>query len=332
MERHRISGESFSRGARGLSVHLLPRSGFALALLANLIWGTSFLASKVTLTVWGPFTASALRFAVAIVGMLLVLPALGLPIQIPHSRRVWLKVVLVGLTGFGLLYPLQLAGMTWIPSSLSASIMLTSPLFVLVFASGLFGEPLPANKSIAIALGIVGGTILVSPGNIATTIWSVSTLPNLIKGFLLTLAASLSLAASVIVTRSVSKEFDSRSLTFWSMCVGEAMLLPMALLEKHHPPQVGASMFAAVMALIFLALVCSVLAFLIWNQALVVASPQEIASTMHIKTPVAVLVGILFAGEPPTLAIITGTAMISFAVWLSQWKPAPRVKTAEART
>ena len=64
-----------------IKIHLLPKSGFALAVLANLIWGTSFLTSKYTLNVWGPFTASALRFAIALAGMLLILPALGLSID-----------------------------------------------------------------------------------------------------------------------------------------------------------------------------------------------------------------------------------------------------------
>ncbi len=321
MERQYSNKGSFFQAAHGMRVYLFPRSGFALALLANVIWGTSFLASKVTLSVWGPFTASALRFAVAIVGMILVLPVLRLPIQFPRTRTAWWRVFLIGLSGFGLLYPLQLGGMTWIPSSLSASIMLTSPLFVLVFATGFLGEQLPPTKLVAIGLGIVGGIILVSPGNVTTAMWSVSTLPNLLKGFLLTIGASLSLAVSVVVTRSASKDLDSRSLTFWSMCVGEAMLLPLALLEKHRSPVGAASMSAAVIALIFLAIFCSVFAFLIWNRALAITTPQEIASTMHIKTPVAVLLGIALAGEPLTVAIVFGTAMISFAVWLSQWKP-----------
>jgi hypothetical protein len=148
MEGRSFQGAGFARGASRIRVYLLPRSGFALALLANLIWGTSFLASKVTLLVWGPFTASALRFAAAIAGMLLVLPALGLPIQVPRSRGAWWRVLLVGVSGFGLLYPLQLAGLNAIPSSLSAAIMLTSPLFVLMFTAGFFTRDAFSAKAV----------------------------------------------------------------------------------------------------------------------------------------------------------------------------------------
>jgi drug/metabolite transporter (DMT)-like permease len=104
-----------SSNSQKREIRFMPRSPFALALMANVIWGTSFLASKYTLKVWGPFTASALRFALALVGMLLLLPAMGFPIQIPRTKKAWTQIFWVGLTGFGVLYPLQLAGLMAIP-------------------------------------------------------------------------------------------------------------------------------------------------------------------------------------------------------------------------
>ena len=315
-----VDTTSTSGPVRAIKIHLLPKSGFALAVLANLIWGTSFLTSKYTLKVWGPFTASALRFAIALAGMLLILPALGLSIELPRSRKVWARVFLVGLSGFGILYPLQLAGLAWIPSSLSAAIMLTSPLFVLLLAAGFQGEMLSPQKLIAIGLGMFGGVMLVSPGNFQADTWTIGAIGHLIKGSLLTLGASASLAVSVIATRSASKELDSRSLTFWSMCVGEALLIPFALFESKPAVTTGSFGYAFI-ALLFLALFCSVFAFLIWNRAISLTSPQNLASTMHIKTPVAVFLGTIIVGEPVTFSIVSGILLISFAVWLSQWKP-----------
>ena len=299
--------------------HLLPRSPFALALIANIIWGTSFLASKYTLKVWGPFTASALRFAVALVGMLLILPGMGFPIQIPKSKRAWTQIFWVGLTGFGVLFPMQLAGLMWIPSSLSASIMLTSPLFVLLLSTGFLQEALSLKKIIAIFIGIIGGVILMNPANLPESTWSVDAIPHLIKGIGLSLGASLSLAISVLVTRKASREIDSTSLTFWSMAVGVIFLLPCTLSEgpKTYSPL---ELSHATIALLFLALFCSVFAFLLWNRAIKMTVPQNIASTMHIKTPVAVVLGAVVANETLSTPVIAGTLFISLAVWLSQYQ------------
>lgn len=65
------------------SVFLRP--GFMLAMLANIIWGSSFLASKYTLQAWGPFTASSLRFGIATIVLYAALCILGRKIQTPRS-------------------------------------------------------------------------------------------------------------------------------------------------------------------------------------------------------------------------------------------------------
>lgn len=319
---------SASNSSRAFTIHLLPRSGFALAVLANIIWGTTFLTSKYTLTVWGPFTASALRFAVALVAMICLLPAAGLNIQIPKSKRTWLRVFLVGLTGFGLLYPLQLQGLKWIPSSLSASIMLSSPLFVLFLAAGFFGEVLSTTKLVAITLGIFGGIILISPSGGQSAIWSTHAIPQLIKGSFCTVLASLSLAGSVLATRSLSKDLDSRSTTFWSMLVGELILIPFAIFEK-QPVHNSNEHLLAYAAILYLSLICSVFAFLIWNRAISLSSPQNLASTMHIKTPVAVILGVIIANEPLTFSVGFGALLISLAVWISSINP-KRLHTSQS--
>jgi drug/metabolite transporter (DMT)-like permease len=311
-----------SSNSQKREIRFMPRSPFALALMANVIWGTSFLASKYTLKVWGPFTASALRFALALVGMLLLLPAMGFPIQIPRTKKAWTQIFWVGLTGFGVLYPLQLAGLMAIPSSLSAAIMLSSPLFVVLLSAGFLQEVLSTQKLIAIAIGIIGGIILVNPANLPGNTWIVGSIPLVIKGVFFTLAASLSLAVSVLATRSASKHMDSTSVTFWSMGVGVILLLPFTLLEQPRA-HTAEQMTSATLALVFLAVVCSVIAFLMWNRAIKMTNPQNIASTMHFKTPVAVVLGVVVANESITSAVIIGTVLISAAVWLSQYKRKP---------
>ena len=94
---------------------------------------------------------------------------------------------------------------------------------------------------------------------------------------------------------------------------------PFTLIE-HPRTYTHEDMIHALLALTFLALFCSVFAFLMWNRAIKMTNPQNIASTMHIKTPVAVVLGSLVASEALSLPIIWGTVFISFAVWLSQYK------------
>jgi drug/metabolite transporter (DMT)-like permease len=286
---------------------------FVLALVANLLWGTSFLASKNTLHAWGPFTASALRFALALVFLLIALPFFRFRIRLLNSKREFAGISLIALSGFGLLYPLQLTGLKFISSGLSAAIMLTSPIFVVVFGRLFLSEPISQRKMIALFLGITGGCILL----FGTSTLGAMASPNIIYGSLLTLGASASLAASVAITRKVALKLDAANITFWSMLGGLLMLIPFAIHESDGNLLLAADP-SALISLLYLALVCSAACFLMWNAALAIASAKDIASTMHVKTPAAVALGIVIAGEQWTSQLLAGCLIVAFGVWLSQ--------------
>lgn len=310
-------GSDFTSNDSAMILNLSP--GFMLAILANILWGASFLASKYTLQAWGPFTASSLRFGLATISLFVIFKMLNKKIEIPTSKKQWGGLVIIATTGFGALYPLQLAGMKYVPSSLSAAIMLTSPLLVLLLGKTVLKEKLTAQKWIALALGVVGGSILLLS---TSGVGSLNFSSDLIFGSILTLLSAASLAISVIATRKFSKDFSSTSLTFWSMGIGFLQLTIAAFIfEENVLASIGqnASLLSW-MSLVFLALVCSAFCFFIWNYALSMTSPQEIASSMHIKTPTAVLIGVFIANESLTSQIMVGTLLVMTGVWLSQQK------------
>ncbi len=297
----------------------IPNPAFAMAILANVLWGASFLASKHTLMAWGPFTASALRFGIASLCLYLCLMFLGKQIQIPGSLKQWTGLVVVGTTGFGLLFPMQLAGLKYIPSGVSAAIMLTSPLIVLALGNAFLGERLSVMKWIALLFGITGGILLLFSSKTGAAFELSS---DFVLGAFLTLCSSAFLAISVVASRKVSADISSSSLTFWSMTIGFAELSLAAFFFEEN---ILASLTAKAsliswISLFFLAIVCSAFCFLIWNMALSKSSSQEIASSMHIKTPTAVLIGIFIANEVLTAEVLTGTVLVMMGVWLSQQK------------
>lgn len=287
-------------------------SGFALAMMANILWGTSFLASKYTLQTWGPFTASALRFLLALPIMAAAIPLMRFKLRLPRKDEL-LGLVLVGLTGFGFLYPLQLAGLTRISSGLSAAIMLTSPLFVIAFGHFILKETISARKLAALVLGLTGGFVLL---NIIGTSFSMSD-TNFLIGAGLTFGASISLALSVVATRKTSLKMDAANLTFWSISIGLLVLVPLAIYESVSTG-FNTPSFQSLLSLTYLAVICSALCFFIWNRAIARSTPKELATTMHIKTPTAVLLGVAVAGESLSLQLIIGTLIVALGVYLSQ--------------
>lgn len=294
-------------------------TGFILGILANILWGASFLASKHTLQAWAPFTASGLRFGLATIALFLIFKLLGKKTEVPANSRQWIGLIVIATTGYGALYPLQLAGLKYISSGLSAAIMLTAPLLVLIFGKTFLKERLTLQKWFALGLGVIGGSILLFS---SSGIGDLNLSSDLVFGAGLTFLSAASLAVSVITTKKFSNDFSSTTLTFWSMAIGFIQLSIAAFIfEENVLASIGQkTSLLAWMSLVFLALVCSAFCFFIWNYALSKTSPQEIASSMHIKTPTAVLIGVLIANEALTSEIIVGTLLVMCGVWLSQQK------------
>lgn len=276
-------------------------SGPFLGLAANVLWGTSFLASRETLQVWSPLVSTALRFFIALLAMIAFFPLLGFPIRRPQSTQAWLSVGIVGLTGFGLLYPLQLTGMTMISSGLSASIMLISPILVVLLAALLLKESLSPTKILAVTLGALGGVVLLNPW----VHFAQSAGSRVVLGGVLMLGASAMLALSVVLTRKFKSNLDPQSLTFWSMLIGLAVILPFTIIDvaQNGWMRSPVNINVASIAMIYLSIICSVVAFVLWNRAISLAPAKDLASSMHIKTPVAIILGIFFAGEHLTVSI-----------------------------
>ncbi len=82
-----------------------------LAIVANILWGTTFLASKYTLQAWGPFTSAALRFGIATFCVYAILKGLKRKIELPQDSKQWVGLLIIATTAFGVLYPMQLAGL-----------------------------------------------------------------------------------------------------------------------------------------------------------------------------------------------------------------------------
>jgi drug/metabolite transporter (DMT)-like permease len=295
-------------------------SGFVLGSLANILWGTSFYASRTVLLVWPPLTATLFRFLLALGALGVSYKVLKIKLSVPKDTQIQIKVGMVGLLGFTLLYPFQLYGLKFIDTGLSACLMLTSPVFVLIMATIILKEPLSGKKLGGTLLGILGGIALIR-GSISN-----SATPNshsgheLILGIALTLVASISLAASVIATRTLRSKVDTANLTFWSMLIGTIALIPFCGNETIQTISSvsAADILKSMVPLCYLALICSACCFFLWNKAIAIAPARDLAITMHLKTPVAIGIGVYLGHEILPFSAFIGTALLSIGVFISQ--------------
>lgn len=294
------------------SVPIAPRSLILLALLAlYLIWGSTYLATKIALGVWPPFLLSAMRYLLA--GTLLY-GALRLSGAPTPSRQDWFRASIMGLClpvfgNGGTTFAQQ-----YIPSGMTALLVASVPMYLalLGWAAGLTARP---NAKVLLGLGLgVGGLLLLLKADSAA--------PVLIPGHaLLGIGAVLIGSFMWAVGSLYSREKPVSGSPFvgvgMQMLCGGFYLLIIGLLHgeaaSFHIDQVPLKIWGALAYLVFFGSIIALSAY-VW--LLRVVEPALAGTYAFVNPMVALFLGWLFANETLNTSMLGGAALIVAAVAL----------------
>ncbi|SDY76407.1 EamA family transporter [Hymenobacter psychrophilus] len=289
-----------------------PRSLIVLALLAlYLIWGSTYLATKIALDVWPPFLLSSMRYLVA--GTVLY-GAMRLSGAAAPSRQDWGRAAVVGLClpvfgNGGTTFAQQ-----YIPSGTTALLVATVPMYLalLGWASGLSRRP-NAKVLLGLVLGIGGLLLLMRTSSTASVL-----LPgHSLLGIGAVLVASFMWAVGSLYSRQKPVSGSPFVGVGMQMLCGGGYLLIIGLLHGEaatfHVAEVPLKIWGALAYLITFG---SIVAFSAYIWLLRVVEPALAGTYAFVNPVVAVLLGWLFAGERLNTGMVGGAALIVAAVAL----------------
>ena len=289
-----------------MSSRALPISALVLA---NVLWGTTFLATKQMISISSPLSAVVFRFILA-TGLFLIV---GLVIRNDFQPRVvranlW-DIITLSLVSFSFLYVTQAFGLKYISSAQSAVIMMLAPIFLIVFEI----RRIKLLDAGIVFIGAVGATILIAD-KVNFELNESSPL-----GFFLTTISALLLSYSIILTNRIKQKTKSElttfNLTFFTIFLGTAGLIPFYLISD--APAISQLFTREIFSwTIYLSLVCTIFTFYIWNWAVVNSEKAFVALSMYIKTPVAVLLGAYLLNERLTSQFFLGTCLILMPLFI----------------
>lgn len=295
-----------------VSAPVPSRSLVFVALLAlYLIWGSTYLATKVALGSWPPFLLSATRFLLA---GALQYGAMRLSGAAAPSRQDWGRAAVVGFC-----LPLFGNGATvfaqqYIPSGTAALLVATVPMLLVLlgWATGLSGRP-TSQVLLGLILGLGGLALLMSQRSAA---------PVLRPGHPGLGVAAVLLASFMWSVGSLySKKNPIAGSPFlgvgMQMLCGGGFLLVAGLLHgeaaAYHPEAVSLQAWGA---FAYLVVFGSFVAFSAYIWLLRVVEPALAGTYAFVNPVVAVLLGWLFAGETLNAGMFGGAALIVTAVAL----------------
>lgn len=290
------------------------------SIISNVLWGSTFMASKVLLLKSNPITILIIRFLIAALGMFLIGVVKKNDFQLHLLKKRYREILLLGLIGYTGLYYFQIISLKTITSSQSASIMLLAPVFTLVGNSLITKKML--FKDASILLVSLAGAILIlqDKTNIELNFFSNYSL-------LVALLSAFFLGISVLITKKLLQPTSSNigsfsvfNVTFHSLTTGLVGLLVISIIDSESKFYISNLDFEAWGWLVYLGLICSVLAFLLWNWSIKYISSSVIAISMYLKTPVALGIGAFMLSEKLSAAFYLGTLLILSSLFFNQIK------------
>lgn len=279
------------------------------ALFAVVVWGGSFIATKIAVGLVSPNTVVWLRFAM---GIPLILVAVVMRKQFAFPRgREWAYLALLGFLGISFHQWLQSTGLQTSQAATTAWIVSTSPAFIAVLGWLMLGEILLLHQTSGIILSMLGVLVVVGKGN-----WHIFSLENFgTMGDLLILISAVNWALFSILSRRGLKIHPSTRMTFWIMLLGW-IFTSVAFLNSGHYSEIFQLGTRGWLAILFLGIFTTGFAYIAWFDALSQLPAAQTGAFLFVEPLVSMVTAALILDEKITLSSIFGGVIILLGIWL----------------
>ena len=276
------------------------------ALIAQVIFGLSFMFTKIALNFTSPLTVIADRYIVAFLGLTAVMLVSRKKVRL--GKNLW-KLVIMSLFQPVLYFIFESYGISMSTSAFSSIMISLIP--VVSMLSGIFvlKEVPSPMQYVYMSLSVLGVIVMALAGKSDGTVTTL--------GIVLLFGAVISSVIFNISSRKSSKEFTAFERTYAMTVIGLIVFLSISFVENIENPIEVVSSFLSPRfcgAVIYLGLLSSVVAFLLLNYANTHLPVAKTTVFSNITTVVSVIAGIVFLEEKFSVSTAISTIMIVVGV------------------
>ncbi len=278
-----------------------PAAYGALAAVAPVTWGTTYLVTTEFLPPDRPLLSGAIRALPAGLAVLAVTRVL------PRGAWWWRSAVL-GTLNIGAFFALLFVAAYRLPGGVAATLGAAQPLAVAVIAFAILGErPTRWRVGWGVA-GVAGVALMVLRGEL--TVDAV--------GIVAGLSGTIAMAAGVVLTKRWGRPVGAVTFTGWQLTAGGVFLAPLALAVEGRPPPLDVS---AVAGYTWLAVVGTLLAYTLWFQGISRLPVAPVSFLPLLSPAVATVLGWLVLNEALTTMQTLGFALALVSIVAGQLSP-----------
>jgi drug/metabolite transporter (DMT)-like permease len=279
------------------------------AVFAVVVWGASFIATKIALRDVTPVTVVWLRFAIGVL-ILGIAVAARRQFALP-ARNEWGYFALLGFLGIAFHQWLQSNGLLTATAITTAWIVSTTPIFMALLGLLVLKEHLGWLRLAGILLATAGMLLVVSRGNLASLVTAGFGAP----GDYLILVSAVNWAVFSILSRRGLKSHPAARMMFYVMTFGW-LFSTILFFSTSRLGEVTRLTLPGWTAVAFLGILCSGLAYIAWYDALRALPAAQVGAFLYIEPLVTMVTAAVILAEKITPAALAGGAIILVGVWL----------------
>jgi len=285
-------------------------------LIANAVYSTSYVASRLVLAEVPPATLALIRLVIGAAILALACRGHLALRRHPVSRADRWRIAGMGIFGFAGAFALSHWGIVRSTATNAALLIIVEPVSVLLLAPPLLGERMTRPEAVGAALALMGTVLVVVNG---VPGFSERLVPHW-RGDALLILAGIAYGSYSLLGRDVLRRHDPLRVTAQSILWGVLAMAPVAALEM---PVVVEWSARLVLGVAYLAIVITALGYLAWNWGLARIPATRAAIFLTVQPVLGAVLGIAFLGEAFTAFTAVGGALIVLGLVITVRRPVP---------
>ncbi len=287
-----------------------PDSSVYLVLLVQSLFASgTHLVAKVAARDVDPFTLTLVRSLIAAVAISLLLLVRG---RFPRIRREdWMLVVFLSFLAIPLNQFLFLFGIASTTPSNAALLYATTPILVVLFSRWFLGERLTRRKLIGVGLGFAGVAIVILERGVDASI-------QYVHGNLIIYVAVIAWGLYTVLGKRLITQYGPIDASAITLLTGTLVFLPIGILPalRFDFGAIGVWTWAQIL---YLGVITSVVAYLLWYYALARIEAGKVALFANLQPILTTILAVVLLGQDVTVQFVLGGMLAILGVVIAQF-------------
>ncbi|MGD9919720.1 MAG: DMT family transporter [Paenirhodobacter sp.] len=275
----------------------------AALMLPPLFWAGNFIVARAARGEVPPLALSFVRWSIA---LLFMLPFAWKYIRrdAPWYRKHWLQVILVALPGVTAFNTLVYVGLQYTTATNGMLLNSTIPVLILIFGALFWGRRIGMSQALGLVVSTLGVAVVILHGQ-----WARLVALEFSEGDLIIFVAMVCWALYTLGLTRIPAEVNRLGLLAVQSAITLVALAPFLALEiaSGRVPHLSP---AGIGAMLYVGIVPSVLATLLYMRGVALAGPARAGQFIHLLPVYGAVLSVVFLGEALHLYHVAGFGLI----------------------